>query len=191
MNYIKITKNDIANGEGVRVVLWLSGCSHNCKGCHNPQTHNPKSGILFDIEARKELLKALGNEWISGITFSGGDPLNKNNLQDILILIEEIKQTFSDKTIWIYTGYTWEQIMEPNYVKVDKCNPIQGWVSNEVDEFLRGLRQIIVSKCDVLVDGRYEEDKRDITLRWRGSSNQRVIDVQQSIKDNKVVLYTQ
>ena len=179
------------NGDGIRVSLWVSGCEHNCNQCQNPQTWAVDSGISFDIESRKELLKALDNEWISGITLSGGDPLNRNNLHDTLNLIEEIKQSFPNKTMWIYTGYTWEQIMEPNCVKCNKGNSIHEWVCNEADEFLRGLRQSIVSKCDVLVDGRYEEDKRDITLRWRGSSNQRVIDIQQSIKDNKLVLYCQ
>ncbi len=185
MNYIKITKNDIANGEGVRVVLWLSGCSHNCKGCHNPQTHNPKNGTLFDERAKKELFKALGKTYVSGITFSGGDPLNNNNLQEVLNLIEEIRQVFPNKTIWLYTGYTWEEIMKyefgSEYIKNDN---VGYWNSD-------ALRQIVVSKCDILVDGLYEEDKRDITLRWRGSSNQRVIDVRQSIKSNKVVLFCQ
>lgn len=185
MNYIKITKNDIANGEGVRVVLWLSGCSHNCKGCHNPQTHNPKSGTLFDEKVKKELFKSLEKTYVSGITFSGGDPLNNNNLQEVLNLIKEIRQIAPNKTIWLYTGYTWEEIMKyefgSEYIKDDN---VGYWNCD-------ALRQIIVSKCDVLVDGRYEEDKRDITLRWRGSSNQRVIDIQQSIKDNKVVLYCQ
>lgn len=167
MNYIKITKNDIANGEGVRVVLWLSGCSHNCKGCHNPQTHSLKSGTLFDENTKNELFEALERPYVSGITFSGGDPLHENNVEDVLSLVNKIHLLLPEKTIWIYSGYEWNEI---------ESHPI---------------RREIVSKCNVLVDGRYEEDKRDITLRWRGSSNQRVIDVQQSIKDNKVVLYTQ
>lgn len=185
MKYIKITKNDIANGEGVRVVLWLSGCSHNCKGCHNPQTHSPKNGTLFDENAKNELFETLEKPYVAGITFSGGDPLNNNNLQEVLNLIEEIKHISPNKTIWLYTGYTWEEIMkyefDSEYIKDDN---VGYWNCD-------ALRQIIVSKCDVLVDGRYEEDKRDITLRWRGSSNQRVIDVQQSIKDNKLVLFCQ
>lgn len=185
MNYIKITKNDIANGEGVRVVLWLSGCSHNCKGCHNPQTHSPKSGTLFDENAKNELFEALERPYVSGITFSGGDPLNENNLQGVLSLIEKIRKALPDKTIWIYTGYTWEEVWEPKRRLDVSGQNIVGWTIEQ------SIRQDIIRQCDVLVDGRYEEDKRDITLRWRGSSNQRVIDVQQSTKDNKVVLYCQ
>lgn len=185
MNYHDIKKCDMLNGDGIRVSLWVSGCEHNCNQCQNPQTWAVDSGISFDVESKKELLKALEKKWISGITFSGGDPLNNNNLQEVLNLIEEIKRISSNKTIWLYTGYTWEEIMKyefgSEYIKDDN---VGYWNCD-------ALRQIIVSKCDVLVDGRYEEDKRDITLRWRGSSNQRVIDVQQSIKDNKVVLYCQ
>lgn len=167
MNYHNIKKCDMLNGDGIRVSLWVSGCEHNCNQCQNPQTWDVDSGILFDIETKNELIDALKKRWVSGITFSGGDPLNNNNLQEVLNLIKEIKQTVSNKTIWLYTGYTWEQCLK------------------------HSVRKEIISKCDVLVDGRYEEDKRDITLRWRGSSNQRVIDIQQSFKNNKVVLYCQ
>lgn len=167
MKYLKLEKENMCNGEGVRVVLWLSGCSHNCKGCHNPQTHNPNSGILFDENAKGELFEALEKSYILGITFSGGDPLHENNLQEVLNLIKEIKNTFPEKTVWLYSGYTYEQCLD---------NPV---------------RKEIVSKCDVFVDGRYEADKRDITLKWCGSSNQRVIDVQKSIKDNKLALFCQ
>ena len=165
MNYIKITKNDIANGEGVRVILWLSGCSHKCRGCHNPQTHNPNNGVSFDKQAEKELFEALEKDYISGITLSGGDPLHENNLKDVLNLVNKIHILMPQKTIWIYTGYTWEECLK---------HPV---------------RKEIISQCDVLVDGRYEEDKRDITLRWAGSQNQRVINIQQSILQNEVVLY--
>lgn len=183
MNYIKITKNDIANGEGVRVTLWLSGCSHNCKGCHNPQTHNPNNGMLFDEKAKNEIFQELDKSYISGITFSGGDPLNNNNLQDVLSLIEEIKQTLPDKTIWLYTGYTWGQIMKYEFgSEYIKEGNVGYWNCD-------ALRQIIVLKCNILVDGRYEESQKDITLKWRGSSNQRVIDVEKSVQQKKVVLY--
>lgn len=165
MNYIKITKNDIANGEGVRVVLWLSGCNHKCKGCHNPQTWGVNSGIPFDEKSEKELFEALDKPYISGITFSGGDPLHENNLQDVLNLINKIRLLLPEKTIWLYTGYTLEQCME---------DP---------------TKHQIISKCDVLVDGRYIDKLRDITLKFRGSSNQRIIDVQKSLKENCVVQY--
>lgn len=165
MNYHNITYPDMNNGDGLRVVLWLSGCSHNCKGCHNPQTHNPNVGIYFDENAERELFEALDRPYISGITLSGGDPLNENNLQNVLKLINKIRILLPDKTIWLYTGYTWKQCME---------HPI---------------RKEIVSKCDILVDGRYVEELRDITLKFRGSRNQRVIDVKNSLKNKKIILH--
>lgn len=174
MNYIKITKNDIANGEGLRVTLWLSGCSHNCKGCHNPQTHNPINGILFDEKAEDEIFQELNKPYIAGLTFSGGDPLHENNLQDVLNLVNKIRLSLPKKNIWLYTGYTWEQIMNSNRTPIEPQN---------------ALRQAIILKVDILIDGRYEDDKRDITLKWRGSSNQRVIDVQKSLNEGEVILY--
>lgn len=171
MNYMKITKNDIANGEGVRVVLWLSGCSHNCKGCHNPQTHNPNNGILFDEKAEDEIFQKLNKSYISGITLSGGDPLHENNLKGVFNLVNKIRLLLPDKTIWLYSGYTWEDIFLPTR-----------------DELSR-VRRNIIAMCDVFIDGEYINEKRDITLKWRGSSNQRVINVQKSIEKNRVVLY--
>lgn len=165
MNYIKITKNDIANGEGVRVTLWLSGCSHNCKGCHNPQTHNPNNGILFNEKAETEIFQELNKPYISGLTLSGGDPLHENNLQDVLNLVNKIHLLLPEKTIWLYSGFTWEQCMTHD------------------------VRKEIICKCDVMIDGKYEDKLRNITLRWRGSSNQNVIDIQNSLKKGEKVLY--
>lgn len=211
MNYHNITKDDMLNGEGLRVVLWISGCSHRCRGCQNPQTWDCKSGVQFDESAKKEMFDELSKDYIAGITFTGGDPLYSQNLKDVLDLItdlrskypisrktdtiygdkdnsknniltrnsDEIRLSFPEKTIWLYTGYTWEQIMYP--VVTDDFNP-------ERDRFLK-MRRDIVKQCDVLVDGRYEEDKRDITYHWAGSTNQRVIDVQESLKQNQVVLW--
>lgn len=165
MNYHDIKKCDILNGDGIRVSLWVSGCEHNCNQCQNPQTWEVSSGILFDEDAEKELFEALEQDYISGITFTGGDPLHENNLQDVLNLVNKISLLLPDKTIWLYTGYTWQQCLE---------HPI---------------RREIVSKCDVLVDGIYIDELRDITLNWRGSSNQRVIDVQESIIQGEVILH--
>lgn len=175
MNYHNITKDDMLNGDGLRVVLWLSGCSHHCKGCQNPQTWDENSGIEFDISAKNEIFEELSKDYISGITFSGGDPLHENNISDVLNLIIEVRNEFPNKTIWLYTGYTWEQL----FIDEDDLYSI---CENQ-------FRRTIICGCDVLVDGRYDDNKRDISLHWRGSSNQRVIDVQESIKQNKVVLY--
>lgn len=166
------------NGDGLRVVLWLSGCSHHCYNCQNPQTWNVNSGIPFDESAKKELFRELGKDYISGLTLTGGDPLFENNLDDVLDLVNEIRLSFPKKTIWLYTGYKFEDLMKYEYG--------MEYINNfNVD----ALRQAIISQCDILVDGRYIDSQRDISLRWRGSKNQRVIDCRQSLQQNKVVIY--
>lgn len=179
MNYLKIEHSDICNGDGLRVTLWCSGCSHKCHNCQNPQTWNVDSGILFDELAAVELLEELSKDYISGVTFSGGDPLHEQNINEILSLINEIRTLFPSKTIWLYTGFTWEQIMHP--VVTDDLNL-------ERDKIIE-TRKEIIRNVDVLIDGGYIDELRDITLKWRGSSNQRVIDVKQSLKQGKVVLF--
>ena len=174
MNYHKIEKTSIANGTGIRVVLWVSGCSLHCKGCHNPETWCLNSGKLFDEEAERELFEALDKPYIKGITLSGGHPLESENALDVLNLIIKIRDRFSNKDIWLYTGYTFESI-----------------VNSPLRNLSTTLRKKIVAMCDVVVDGRYIEELRDITLKWRGSRNQRVIDVKQSLKENKIVLYNE
>lgn len=164
------------NGDGLRVVLWLSGCSHHCYNCQNPQTWNPNSGIPFDESAKQEIFNELSKDYISGITLSGGDPLYKNNLSEVLSLVGKIRNLFQNKTIWLYTGYLWENLININ------C-PLDSEWENRI------LRKSIIELCDVLIDGEYIDERRDITLKWRGSSNQRVIDVKQSLAQNKVVLY--
>lgn len=149
------------NGDGLRVVLWVSGCSHHCRGCQNPVTWNPKDGVPFDEAAREELFEQLSKSYISGITFSGGDPLFPENEAEITALAKEIRKRFPEKTIWLYTGYLWEDVKDKEIIK----------------------------NLDVCVDGRYEEELRNTQLHWRGSSNQRVIDVQESLKNHRVVLH--
>ena len=161
MNYIKITPIDIANGTGCRVVLWTAGCSHHCKECHNPETWNENAGQPFDDNAMKELMSALDKKYIQGITFSGGDPLYKNNIQTVTEIAKEIKKRFPQKDIWLYTGYLYEDIKDYDIMKY----------------------------LDILVDGEFEIDKKDITLLFRGSSNQRLIDVQKTRKTGEIILY--
>lgn len=175
MNYHKIEKTSVANGTGVRVVLWVSGCSLHCKGCHNPETWCPDSGRLFDEEAKKELFEALNKPYIQGITFSGGHPLENENVETIYSLIKEIKEKFPTKDIWLYTGLTLEQIFPT--VVADNF---------DINRF---YRQTVTLMCDVVVDGKYVEELRNITLKWKGSSNQRVIDMGKTIRTNKLVLY--
>ena len=176
MNYHKIEKTSVANGTGIRVVLWVSGCSLYCKGCHNPETWNLNSGRPFDEEAKKELFEALDKPYVQGITLSGGHPLEDENVEVIYLLIKEIKEKFPTKDIWLYTGYTLEQIF-PSVV------------TDNLD-INRFYRQEIIKMCDVVVDGKFVEELKDITLKWKGSSNQRVIDIEKTIKENKIVLYT-
>lgn len=150
MNYHDIKKCDMLNGDGIRVSLWVSGCNHNCNQCQNPQTWNVNNGIPFDKDAEKELFEALEKNYISGITFTGGDPLHENNLECVLNLVNKIRLLLPEKTIWLYTGYT-----------LTEC-------------LLHPIRQKVVSNCDIIVDGRYVDELKDITLKWRGSSNQKI-----------------
>ena len=147
MNYHNITKDDMLNGDGLRVVLWVAGCNHHCQGCQNPQTWDINSGIPFDNTAKLELFAELDKEYIDGITLSGGDPLHPQNLQSTTKLLKEIKEKYPNKTVWIYTGYTYEQVQEKELLKY----------------------------IDVLVDGPYIKSRRDLNLEYRGSSNQRII----------------
>lgn len=161
MRYHNITKDDMLNGDGLRVVLWVAGCSHGCKECQNPITWDVCGGIPFDESAKQEIFSELSKPYVSGITFSGGDPLHTQNRGEIGQLIEEIHREFPQKTMWLYTGYRWEEIENLPYIK----------------------------ELDVLVDGRFEVEKKDQKLRWKGSSNQRVIDVKKTVETGNVMLH--
>ena len=149
------------NGEGLRTVLWVAGCSHNCPQCHNPVTWDINGGLAFDEAAKEELFEELKKDYISGVTFSGGDPLHEKNRKEIEKLAEDIREKFPDKTIWLYTGYELEEI----------C----------------GLP--FLPNIDVIVDGEFKIEEKDNSLHWKGSANQRVIDVKESLKTGKVQLY--
>ena len=181
MNYHTITYPDQNNGDGLRVVLWLSGCSHHCYNCQNPQTWNPDSGIPFDESAKQEVFNELSKDYISGITFSGGDPLHENNLDEVLKLVKQIRISYPEKTIWLYTGYNFD-LLNSKYNEY-KYTPFAA----NADEWL--TRWEIISNVDVLVDGEYIDEQKDLTLKFRGSKNQRVIDVQQSLAQDKIILY--
>jgi anaerobic ribonucleoside-triphosphate reductase activating protein len=173
MNYHKIEKTSVANGPGVRVTLWVSGCKIGCHNCQNPQTWSFNSGKLFDSHAKQELFEALNHSYIQGITFSGGHPLEYENLPEVYDLIKDIREKYPDKDIWLYTGYVLS--INDFDTSVDIC-----W-----DNSL--LRNYILSMCDVIVDGPYIEEQRDITLKFRGSKNQRLIDVSETLKQNKII----
>lgn len=161
MRFHNITKDDMLNGDGLRVVLWVAGCSHHCEGCQNPVTWNPQGGVPFEEKDKAEIFAELDKDYIEGITLSGGDPLHEANRGDVETLAKEIKEKYPAKTIWLYTGYDWEEISD--------------WS--------------ILRYIDVLVVGKFELGKRDIKLPWIGSSNQRVIDVPDTLKMKKVVLH--
>ena len=189
MNFHNITYPDMNNGDGLRVVLWLSGCSHRCKGCQNPQTWDVNSGIPFDKYAKEELFRELSKDYISGITFTGGDPLHENNLEEVAKLIFEIRKTLPNKNIWIYTGYQIEDLdylKETNKYLNGECD-FESAINKEYENLIR-LK--ILSECDVLVDGKYKEELRDVSLHWCGSSNQRVIDIQESLEKGEIVLWS-
>lgn len=155
MRYHNITKDDMLNGDGLRVVLWVAGCSHCCKECQNPITWDPDGGLLFDDAAKQEIFDQLDQDYIEGITFSGGDPLHSANRLDVRNLMAEIKEKYPNKTIWLYTGYRWEEIWHYPMMKY----------------------------IDVVVDGEFVIGLKDTKLLWKGSSNQRVIDVKETLKN--------
>ena len=161
MRYHNITTDDMLNGDGLRTVLWVAGCTHCCKECQNPITWDVNGGVPFDEAAKQELFEKLNHDYISGITFSGGDPLHPLNREPITALAKEINETFPDKTIWLYTGFLWEDLQKEEILKY----------------------------IDVLVDGEFMIDLLDTKLKWCGSSNQRIIDVPASLDAGRVILY--
>lgn len=181
MNYSGISECDVLNGTGFRTVLFVSGCDHKCHGCHNPETWDKNFGHPFTEETKEYILECLSKDYIDGITITGGDPLNENNLDDVLKLIEKIRLLFPEKHIWIYSGYTWENIFSKSNIVL---NELTAKVNDDYEK-----RKQIISLCDVFIDGRYIDSQRNVSLKFRGSSNQRVIDIKKSLEQNKVVLY--
>lgn len=178
MNYLGIDKASISNGPGVRVVLWVAGCTLYCKGCQNPESWDFCAGKLFDEDAIQELFNALNKPYIRGITFSGGHPLEPQNVGEVLNLCKEIKENFPTKDIWLYTGLTFEEICE------QYCNyAIWNLFRNIVEPNI----WLNIQYIDVLVDGPYIEEQRDVTLKFRGSKNQRLINVEETLKQGKII----
>ena len=165
MNYHNIKTDDMLNGDGLRVTCWVSGCSLGCFNCYNPQTWDFNSGIPFTENTMQEILYDLSKPYIKGLTLSGGHPLDPHNAPKVLEIVKRVKMVFPNKDIWIYSGYVWEDIIKDNTLKeILKCT-------------------------DVLVDGAYVDELRDISLAFRGSSNQRLIDVKKSLAESKIILW--
>lgn len=171
MNYGSIKKTDIANGVGVRVSLFVSGCTHHCKECFNPETWNFEYGQPFTKETEAELLKALRPDFVQGLTLLGGEPMEPRNQVVLLPLVEKVKELYPQKNIWCYTGYTFEKDLIFGAESRARCEA--------TDALLRYI--------DVLVDGEFMIEKKDIRLKFRGSSNQRILDVPKSLKEKKPV----
>ena len=155
LRYHDITKSDMKNGSGLRTVLWVAGCNHHCKGCQNPITWDPEGGLLFDAEAEKELFDELDKDYCSGLTLSGGDPLYPDNRFAIALLLEKFRDRYGyagDKTVWIYTGYTMDELKNQMYDDAELWR--------------------IMYDADVIVDGPYIEEQRDTSRYWVGSDNQ-------------------
>lgn len=173
MNYASIRKMDIANGEGVRVSLFVSGCNFHCKNCFNTEAQSFEYGHEYTQDTEERILSLVSKPYVAGLSILGGDPLWQSEEDIKLYLIPLVEKTKSlNKTVWLWSGFTWEEVNH-----------------NPISSSLITRRKHLVKKCDVFVDGRYKDDLRDLNLKWRGSSNQRVIDVQETLKSNEVVLY--
>lgn len=181
MRYAQIRSMDISNGEGVGVSLFVQGCPFHCFNCFNSETWDFNGGKEWTEEIKDKFMKIIDRPYIKRVSFLGGECLAEQNLDGILDLIKETRISFPEKTIWLYTGFTWEDIMyrrmphPPKYTQAD---------------FLQwNKRKEIISLCNVVVDGEYIDEQRNLSKKWAGSDNQRVISVQESLAQNKVVLY--
>ena len=181
MRFASMRNLDISNGEGVGVSLFVQGCDRHCFNCFNPDTWDFNGGKEWTEETKNKFIKLIDRPYINRISVLGGEPLAEQNIDEVLSLIKEIRISFPEKTIWLYTGYNFD-LLNSKYNEY-KYTPF----AENADEWL--TRWEIISNVNVLVDGEYIDEQRDITLKWRGSSNQRVIDVKQSLAQNKVVLY--
>lgn len=170
MRYASIRSMDISNGEGIGVSLFVQGCSFRCKNCFNSETWDFNGGNEWDKIIKEKFLSLINRPYINRVTILGGEPLAKENLEDISSLIINIRTKYPNKKIWLYTGYKWSEIFNLDFSK---------------NEFAKN----IIKNCDVVVDGQYVDELKDISLKWRGSSNQRVIDVKKTVKNKEIVIY--
>lgn len=169
MRYAQMRSTDISNGEGIGISLFVQGCHFHCYNCFNQETWNFNDGATWTTETKEYFLSLADKPYIKRISILGGEPLCDENIESIYDLVCEINKRFKNKRIWLYTGYTWEEIM--------------GGVSSSIDHKLLKLKQLAISKCDILVDGKYIDSLKNYSLKFRGSSNQRVIDVQKTLSE--------
>ena len=173
MNYGNIKTNDIANGIGVRTALFVSGCTHHCKGCFNPDTWDFNYGKKFTQNTENEIILSLKPDFIRGLTVLGGEPFEKENQKALLPFIKRVKKELPNKDIWFFSGYLFEELT--GKIKNERCR------TECTDELL--------SLIDVLVDGEFIEEKKNISLKFRGSENQRLIDLKKTFKKGEVILW--
>lgn len=186
MRYNQIRETDIANGQGIGIALFVQGCHFHCKNCFNKETWDFNGGKEWNNDIQNEFLNLIKRPYIKRISILGGEPLAKENVEDVLNLICKIKQIYPQKIIWLYTGYKWEECKPFNEKKDDILKPSE-FMPN-LQNHLNKVFQL-VSQCDVLIDGRYINSKKDITLKFCGSTNQRVIDVKKTIEKGEIVLW--
>lgn len=172
MNYAEIKYCDIANGSGVRTSLFVSGCTHRCKGCFNEIAWDFKYGKPFTDEVCQEIYESCEPDYVMGLSLLGGEPFEPENQMGLIGFIEEFKKRFPNKTIWCYSGYTYEEL----------CGTIKSRCRTDITDKM-------LSYIDILVDGKFDESKKNITLRFCGSTNQRVIDLNRTRKEGKIVLW--
>lgn len=173
MNYAKIKKCDVANGPGVRVSLFVSGCNHHCKNCFNPEAWDFNYGKNFTDEQTNEIIEDLKPSYITGLSLLGGEPFEKTNQEGLVPLIKKVKQTYPDKKIWCYTGFTFDKQI----------------LGQMIGEENRETTKEMLNNIDYIVDGKFVEELKNPSLQFRGSSNQRIIDVKKSLEKNEIVLW--
>ena len=191
IRYASIRSMDISNGEGVGVALFVQGCpSPHCKNCFNPETWDFNGGKEWTEEIENKFIELASRPYIKRISILGGEPLADENLDGVLHLVNRFRLLFPNKSIWIYTGYKIEDIGFYKAINDYFAKGKDNFKTAIVKEYNNLIRQVIISQCDVLVDGRYIDSQRDITLKWRGSKNQRVIDIQRSLQNGDIILWT-
>ena len=182
MRYSKIDECEMVNGSGCGISIYCQGCHLRCPGCFNSKAWDFNGGKEWTYEIEEEFLKLIDRPYIKRISILGGEPLADENVSDVLGLVNKIRFLFPNKSIWLYSGYTWENIM---YARMPHPQ------HHTRKEFLYwNQRNEIISMVDILVDGRFEEEKKDLSLAFRGSSNQRIISVQESLQQKEIVLWT-
>ena len=183
MRFAQIRSMDISNGEGVGVSLFVQGCSFHCKNCFNSETWDFNGGKEWTKETKNKFMELIDRPYIKRVSFLGGECLAEQNLDEVLSLIKEIRISFPEKTIWLYTGFEWNSLMTKIHQSTFGDKDFEHIIK------IHKKRQEIIKLCDILVDGEYIDEQKDLTLKFRGSKNQHVIDVQQSLVQNKVILY--